>query len=261
MRKHYKTIVLSDIHLGNSNSKAEEVIDFLKHNCCDNLFLNGDIIDGFSLKNNGKWTVECTKFFRRIMKMSYKDNTKIIYLRGNHDDFLDTIAPISLGFLKVKHKHIYESFGKKYYIIHGDIFDVVTTKIKWLSKLGSLGYDFILWLNKIYNSYREKRGLSYYSLSQVIKHKVKIAVSFISGFEEGLSQIAKDNKCDGVIVGHIHQPAIKMIDGVKYLNSGDWLETCSALVEEENGEWKIIYYHQENEDTICNTGHREWSLD
>ena len=178
------------------------------------------------------------------MKYMHKYNTKVIYLRGNHDDFLDEILPFSFGQFVIKRHHTLQSGIKKYYIVHGDIFDTVTTKLKWLSKLGDVGYTFLLWMNRHYNHYRTKRGLPYYSLSQVVKAKVKSAVSFISDYEEQLCAVAKANNCDGIICGHIHQAADKTINNIHYLNSGDWVETMSALVETTDGEWSIIYYNE-----------------
>lgn len=244
MKTYYKTIILSDIHLGIRNSRVKEVIDFLSNHTCDTLILNGDIIDGWQLKKSGEWKKKHTSFFRIIMKYMYKYNTKVIYLRGNHDDFLDEILPFSFGQFIIKRHHILQSGSKKYYVVHGDIFDSVTTKLKWLAKLGDVGYTFLLWLNRHYNQYRTKRGLPYYSLSQVVKAKVKSAVSFISDYEEQLCEVAATNQCDGVICGHIHQAADKYINDVHYLNSGDWVETMSAVVETIEGEWKIVYYNE-----------------
>jgi UDP-2,3-diacylglucosamine pyrophosphatase LpxH len=184
------------------------------------------------------------------MKYLYKYKTKIIYLRGNHDDFLDEILPFSFGPFVIKRTHILQSGNKKYYVVHGDIFDTVTTKLKWLARLGDTGYTFLLWLNRHYNHYRAKKGLPYYSLSQVVKAKVKSAVSFISDYEEQLSEVARANGCDGIICGHIHQAADKEINGIHYLNSGDWVETMSALVENEKNEWNIIYYTQWQKEII-----------
>ncbi|MFZ9717901.1 MAG: UDP-2,3-diacylglucosamine diphosphatase [Chitinophagaceae bacterium] len=243
MKTHYKTIILSDIHLGISNSRVKEAVEFLKHHTCDTLILNGDIIDGWQLRKSGQWKKKHTAFFRILMKYMGKHKSRIIYLRGNHDDFLDEILPFSFGQFIIKRHHILQSGQKRYYVVHGDIFDTVTTKLKWLAHLGDVGYTFLLWLNRHYNQYRLKRGLPYYSLSQVVKAKVKSAVSFISDYEEQLCEVAKANKCDGVICGHIHQPADKIINGIHYLNSGDWVETMSALVETENGSWKILYYN------------------
>ncbi|MBI3511052.1 MAG: UDP-2,3-diacylglucosamine diphosphatase [Bacteroidetes bacterium] len=240
-KTRYKTIILSDIHLGTSTSKAKEVIHFLKHLKCEKLILNGDIIDGWQLKKSGEWEKKHTKFIRLVLKLASK-KTKIIYIRGNHDDFLDEVLPFTLGNFSIRLDYYLESGDKKYYVVHGDIFDMVTTKLKWLAKLGDVSYTFLLWLNKHYNNWRERRGQSYYSLSQVIKVKVKSAVSFISDFETQLASVAKKKKCDGVICGHIHTPANKMIGNIHYLNSGDWVESLTALVETYEGEWKIIYY-------------------
>lgn len=237
----YRTIVLSDIHLGASASRAKEVTTFLKNHKCDTLILNGDIIDGWQLKRSGTWKKEHSKFFRLILKRAAK-GTEVIYIRGNHDDFLDTIVPFSLGNFTVRRDYILQSGFKKYYVVHGDLFDTVTTKFKWIAKLGDVGYTFLLWLNRHYNRVRERRGKPYYSLSQRIKAKVKEAVSFIDDFEKQLADVAASRKCQGVICGHIHSPANRYIGNTHYLNSGDWVESLTALVETEDGEWKIIQY-------------------
>lgn len=245
MKTFYKTIVLSDIHLGIKASKAKQVVHFLKHHKCETLLLNGDIIDGWQLRKNGKWKKQHSNFFKYVINLVAKSKCdEIIYLRGNHDDFLDEILPFTLGNFKIKRHHIHYGVRRKYFVTHGDIFDTVTTKLSWLAKLGDVGYTFLLWLNRHYNTYREKRGLPYYSLSQVVKAKVKSAISFISDYENELAKVAKARKCHGIICGHIHQPAIKMIDGIEYLNSGDWVESLTALVEDEHGDWKIIYYQE-----------------
>ena len=240
-KTRYRTIVLSDLHLGTSTSRAKEVVAFLKAHKCERLILNGDIIDGWQLRRSGAWKKAHTKFFRLILKRAAK-GTEIIYIRGNHDDFLDEVIPFSLGNFSIRRDYIHESFGKRYYVVHGDLFDTVTTKLKWIAKLGDVSYTFLLWLNRHYNRWREKRGLPYYSLSQVIKAKVKEAVSFIDDFENQLASVAKTKKCHGVICGHIHTPCNRMIDDTHYLNSGDWVESLTALVETEEGEWKIIRY-------------------
>lgn len=244
VKTFYKTIILSDIHLGIRNSRVKEVVDFLQQHRCETLILNGDIIDGWQLRKSGEWKKKHTAFFRIIMKYMHKYNTKVIYLRGNHDDFLDEILPFSFGQFIIKRHHILQSGTKKYYVVHGDIFDTVTTKLKWLAKLGDIGYTFLLWVNRHYNHYRTKRGLPYYSLSQVVKAKVKSAVSFISDYEEQLCAVAEANHCNGVICGHIHQAADKILNNIHYLNSGDWVETMSALVETTDSEWKIVYYNE-----------------
>jgi UDP-2,3-diacylglucosamine pyrophosphatase LpxH len=244
MKKFYKTIVLSDIHLGTKASKAKEVITFLKHHKCETLILNGDIVDGWQLRKSGKWTKQHSNFFKHIISLTAKKKCKIVYLRGNHDDFLEEIMPLKIGNFSIKKYYILYGVEKKYFVTHGDLFDNVTTKLKWIAKLGDVGYTFLLWLNRHYNTYREKRGLPYYSLSQVVKLKVKSAVSFISDFENELAKVAKSRNCNGIICGHIHQAAIKNINGIEYLNSGDWVESLTALVEDINGNWEIIKYQE-----------------
>ncbi len=243
MKAHFKTMIISDVHLGTRGSKAKEIVQFLKIFTSDKLILNGDIIDGWQLRKSGKWKKQHTRFFKRILQMIEHHKTEVIYLRGNHDDFLDQIIPLNLGNISIARDYIYESFGKKYYIVHGDVFDTITTNLKWIAKLGDIGYTFLLWLNQQYNEYRLKRNLPYYSLSKVIKAKVKTAVSYISDFEDQLSILARIKKCDGIICGHIHQPAIKVLGDIVYMNSGDWVETLSAIVEDFDGHWRLIYFN------------------
>jgi UDP-2,3-diacylglucosamine pyrophosphatase LpxH len=250
VRTEIKTLVISDIHLGTKGSRAKELVRFLKQFKCNNLILNGDIIDGWQLRKSGKWKKKHTRFFRRILAMIEEDNTQVYYLRGNHDDFLDQVMPFKMGNLHIVNDLVYESNTKKYYIIHGDIFDTITRNFRWIAKLGDMGYTFLLWFNRMYNFYRRKNGLPYFSLSQLVKSKVKTAVSYIDDFETQLSDIAKAKNCDGVICGHIHQPANKMLGDIHYMNSGDWVESLSALVEDFNGEWNLIYYSETGKSAI-----------
>jgi len=245
VKTHFKTIVISDVHLGTSGSKVKELVSFLKLHSCDKLILNGDIIDGWQLKKYGLWKKKHTKFLRIIMKMIENHGTTVIYTRGNHDDFLDSFIPLQIGKnLIIQRDYIHESCGKKYLVTHGDVFDSITTGMKWLSKLGDLGYTILLWLNKKYNQRRSRKGLPYYSLSAKVKGMVKLAVNFISDFENELVKLAVSKKCDGIICGHIHQPALKYYGDVLYLNSGDWIESLSALVEDFDGEWSLLFYNE-----------------
>lgn len=244
LRAHYRTIVLSDIHLGTTHSKVDEINNLLSTVNCDRLILNGDIIDGWHMKKSGigKWKSQHTRFFKIIMKMMENCGTEIIYVRGNHDDFLDNLIPLQLANIRIVRDFVLESNGKRYFVTHGDAFDKVTTKLKWLAKLGDAGYTLLLWLNSMYNRYRIKQGKPYYSLSQAIKQKVKTAVSYISDFENVLSEFARNRDCQGVICGHIHHPEDRMVKGIHYLNSGDWVESLSALTEDFNGNWQIMHY-------------------
>lgn len=168
--------------------------------------------------------------------------TEVIYVRGNHDDFLDNLIPFTFYNVKIVKDYVHESGGKRYFVTHGDAFDSITTRMKWLAQLGDAGYTFLLWLNKVYNVYRVKQGKPYYSLSQTIKQKVKSAVSYISDFENELVELARTKKCNGIICGHIHHPANLYYNDIHYLNSGDWVETLSALTEDLDGNWNIVYY-------------------
>ncbi len=246
-RKFYNTVVVSDVHLGALHSRVDEACDFLESIRCNKLILNGDIIDGWQLdkKQKRQWKSSYTRFFSIIMEMMSEDDTEVIYLRGNHDDFLDNLTPLKLSNISIVKDYILESAGKRFYVTHGDVFDSVTSNMKWLSVLGDKGYNVLLWVNGMYNRYRIKNGKPYYSLSQAVKHKVKQAVSFISGFEDMLADLARTKGCDGVICGHIHYPEDRMIGNIRYLNSGDWVESLSALTEDEDGIWRIFRYRKD----------------
>ena len=248
-QKFYPTIVISDLHLGTEHSKTSELAGFLRTVNCNTLILNGDIIDGWNLQKGGKgkWKKEHTDFFKIIMKMMENHNTKVIYVRGNHDDFIDHIAPFTFGNIEIVKDYVHIKNEKRYYVVHGDIFDNVTSKMVWLAKLGDVGYTFLLWMNRIYNIYRSKKGLPYFSLSQSIKQKVKSAVSYISNYENELVALARVKHADGIICGHIHQPDNRIIDGIHYLNSGDWVESMSALLENEDGTWEV-YMHTDSKE-------------
>jgi UDP-2,3-diacylglucosamine pyrophosphatase LpxH len=237
----YRTIVMSDLHLGSKASRAKDIIKFLENNTCETLILNGDIIDGWALKRGSSWKDEHTKVLRKILKMSEK-GTKVIWLRGNHDEFLEPYLNTILGNITIQEDMVYNGFdGKSYYIFHGDILDVFSSKFKLIAKIGSVGYDLALWLNRWYNKYREWRKLPYYSISNDIKREVKAAVNFITDFENRAIEFAKKKNCDSAICGHIHQVEIRE----NYMNSGDWCENCTALVESEEKGWEVFYFHNQ----------------
>ena len=244
-KTHYKTIVLSDIHLGSKWSKAKEATRFLKKNSCDTLILCGDIIDGWSLSRGKKpkWKKRHTNFMRHILDIQH--STKIIYVRGNHDSFLDRILPITFQNIQIVRDYIYRSNGKKYYVLHGDIFDKITSRYSWLAKIGDVAYSLLMWVNRYYNNRRMKKGLPYYFLSRNIKNRVKVAVSYISDFEKHLADIAKKKGCHGVICGHIHHPQKCYFGDILYLNAGDWVESLSALTEDYQGNWEVVTYVKE----------------
>ncbi len=239
MQKDFRTIVLSDIHLGSKWSKVREATRFLKRTSCETLILCGDIIDGWAIMRGKKvkWKRRHTNFIKVLLDISH--TTRIVYVRGNHDDFLDRIAPIEFLGMSIVRDFVYESGGRRYFVLHGDVFDRVTSSMSWLAKLGDVGYSFLLWANGVYNRRRARKGKPYYSLAREIKKKVKASVSYISDFEEHIADMARRKGCDGVICGHIHHPEIREIEGISYLNAGDWIESLSALTEDHAGNWKI----------------------
>ena len=222
----YKYIIASDLHLGTKHSKAKEFLQFIEDNHCEQLILNGDIVDGWALQRGTKWRTSHTKVIAKLIKLSTKQ--KVVWIRGNHDDFLKDFTGTNLGNIKIREDYVITA-DKKYFIFHGDIIDVFITQYGFLAKIGSVGYDVALFLNDIYNRYRKWRKLPYYSISQKIKEGVKIATNYVNDFETTAIRMAKEKKCDGVICGHIHQPADRMIGKKHYLNSGDWVENMTAI--------------------------------
>ncbi len=240
-----RTVFLSDIHLGTPDSKADEVVNFLKHIKCKKLVLNGDIIDGWALRRGRRWTDRHSRVIRKIIKMTERQETEVYYLRGNHDEILDRFLPIVFGRIRLIKEHIHEAAnGKRYLVVHGDGFDSVSTNHKWLAYLGAVGYDFLLNLNRLYNHYRVWRGREYYSISKLVKAKVKSAVSFVDRYEDLLQNLARHRKCEGIICGHIHTPENKVVGGIHYLNSGDWVESLTAIIEHNDGRFELVQYHQ-----------------
>jgi UDP-2,3-diacylglucosamine pyrophosphatase LpxH len=231
----YQSIIVSDLHLGTKDSKAEEFIEVIESHPTDLLILNGDIVDGWALNRGTKWKKQHTKVISKLLKLSNK--TKIIWIRGNHDEFIQEFIGTNLGAIEIRedYKLNINNTNDSYYIFHGDVIDVFITKYKWLSKIGSVGYDFALWLNRVYNTYRKFRKLPYISISQKIKGSVKVATNYINDFETTALSMAHKKGCKGVICGHIHQPADIMIKGERYLNSGDWIENMSAILIDNNG--------------------------
>ena len=240
----YKSIFVSDIHLGTKFAQAETFLDFLKENESEALYLVGDIIDGWALKRKYRWEQAHSDVIQKVLRKARKGTT-VFYITGNHDEFLRGFLPIVMGDnLTVVNEIDYTAIdGKRYYVTHGDFFDSITMTKKWLAVLGDIGYDLLLNLNGTINFIRQKIGIKrYWSLSKYVKDNVKKSVSFISDYENILANHARHKGYDGIICGHIHKAEIKMIDEIEYKNSGDWVESCTALVETLDGEWKIISY-------------------
>ena len=245
----YQAIVVSDLHLGTKDSKAEEFIEFIDTHPTDLLILNGDIIDGWAINRGAKWKKQHTKVISKLLQLSNK--TQIIWIRGNHDEFIQDFIGTNLGRIEIKEDYrltiqrwvkndVYRN--ENYYVFHGDVVDVFITKYKWLSKIGAIGYDFALTLNRWYNTYRKWRNLPYQSISQKIKGGVKAATNYINDFEITALSMAHKKGCNGVICGHIHQPEDRIINGHRYLNSGDWIENMSAILIGKDGDI-CLYNH------------------
>lgn len=247
----YKTICISDTHLGTKGAQAEILNNFLKHHSCDNLFLIGDIIDGWKIQQNKwRWKQSHTNVVRRVLGYA-KRGCNVTYVTGNHDEFIRPFVTHGIGFgrIRVVNQADYRDTDGNYLLItHGDMFDGVTRLGRWVSFLGDNAYDFILWVNTRFNYIRHKLGFGYWSLSKYLKHKVKKAVGFIYGFEKTITEYCAKRGYDGVICGHIHTPEIKMVNGIIYMNDGDWVESCSALVEDYDGRWSIVYWTKGKDD-------------
>jgi len=253
MKTTYRTIFISDVHLGTKDCKAEALNNFLKNNTCEMLYLVGDIIDAWKIKQNKwRWKQSHTNVVRRILGHA-KRNTRVIYVLGNHDEFLRPFLQYNLNFGMVELHNQIEHIGidgKHYLVVHGDLFDGITRLAPWLSFLGDKAYDFILSVNSKFNWILHRIGIGYFSLSRFLKHRVKKAVDFIFQFEKNLAGYCKKRGFDGVICGHIHHAEIKEIDGVVYMNDGDWVESYTALVEHHNGTWEIVTWTQEKDDVV-----------
>ena len=237
-----RTVIISDVHLGTPDCKVEEVNHFLRRIRCEKLILNGDIIDAWQLQRTGQWTKAHTRFVRIVLKKLEKRDTQVVYLRGNHDDVLSRFMPLDFENLSVVEDHIHEGPAGRYLVLHGDVFDTVTKNFVFLAHLGDWGYRALLKLNRFYNAWRSWRGKEYWSLSKAIKARVKEAVNHVSNFEDHISQLAHQRGCIGVMCGHIHTPADKMLGDVHYLNSGDWVESLTAIVEHFDGRYELLNF-------------------
>ena len=262
MQKTYRSIFVSDVHLGTKDCKAGQLNNFLKHNSCDTLYLVGDIIDAWKIQQNKwRWKQSHTNVVRRVLGHA-KRGTRVVFIAGNHDEFLRPMIPYGFSFGLVEIHNQIEHIGadgKHYLVTHGDLFDGITRLAPWIAFLGDKAYDFILSLNNKFNWIRRRMGFGYFSLSKYLKYKVKKAVDFVFKFEENLANYCKKRGYDGVICGHIHHAEIKEINGVAYMNDGDWVESCTALVEHHDGRWEIITWTKEsdNVDTDIDSGSRE----
>jgi UDP-2,3-diacylglucosamine pyrophosphatase LpxH len=240
--RRFRSIWISDIHLGTAGCRADHLLDFLRHNESDYLYLVGDIVDGWQLKKSWYWKQSHNDVVQKVLRKARK-GTRVVYIPGNHDEMARQFAGLDFGgiAIRMQAEHI-TADGKRLLVLHGDEFDGVIQYAKWLAYLGDSLYTLILHLNRGFNWCRMKLGLPYWSLSQYLKHKVKNAVNFISQFEKILATEARHRGYDGVICGHIHKPEVRDLDGTLYGNSGDWVESLSALVESADGTLSVMYW-------------------
>jgi UDP-2,3-diacylglucosamine pyrophosphatase LpxH len=238
--RQYRSIFISDLHLGTRGCKAEFLLDFLKYNEADNIYLVGDIIDCWRLRKAWYWAQSHNDVVQKLLRKARK-GTRVVYIPGNHDEPLRDYAGMTFGEVAVVNEIVHVTAdGKRYLVAHGDAFDGVIKYAKWLAYLGDTAYALALNLNHWYNHFRVRLGLQYWSLSAYLKTQVKDAVKFISDFEDAMAAEARRQGLDGVICGHIHKAESRMIDGIHYVNDGDWVESCTALVEHMDGRLEIV---------------------
>jgi UDP-2,3-diacylglucosamine pyrophosphatase LpxH len=234
-----RTVFVSDVHLGSRGCRADLLLEFLEATECDYLFLVGDILDLWAMRRNFFWPQQHNDVLRAILRKA-KHGTRVIYVPGNHDEDLREFCGSVFGNLEIHREYVHETRdGRRLLILHGDEFDTVVKCSPWLARLGASAYDLSLRLNRYLNAMRRLFGYPYWSLAGYLKHRVKNAVSYIGSFERAAAQAARRRGVDGVVCGHIHRPELSDIDGVRYCNDGDWVESCSALVEDMNGRLAI----------------------
>ena len=238
--RRYRTIFISDVHLGTRGCQAELLLDFIRHVECDNLFLVGDIIDGWRLRNGWYWPQAHNDVVQKILRLARK-GVKVTYVPGNHDEMVRDFCGVHFGGVVVARDAIHETAdGRRFLVTHGDEFDGVVQHARWLAFVGDYAYRTALLLNTLFNRVRRRLGFGYWSLSAFLKTKVKNALQFIEDFESAVAEEARRRGVDGVICGHIHKAEMREIDGVVYINDGDWVESCTALAEHVDGRLEIL---------------------
>lgn len=238
--RRYRTVFISDVHLGTKGCQAELLLDFIRHVECDTLYLVGDIIDGWKLRNGWYWPQAHNDVVQKILRLARK-GVNVIYVPGNHDEMVRDFCGVHFGGVVVARDAVHEAAdGKRYLVVHGDEFDGVVQHAKWLALLGDYAYRALISANTLFNRARRRLGFGYWSLSAFLKTRVKNALQFIENFEAAVADEARRRGVDGVICGHIHKAEIRDIDGTAYINDGDWVESCTALVEHPDGRFEIL---------------------
>lgn len=240
----FRSIFISDVHLGSKAAKTEFLIDFLRHHDADTIYLVGDIVDGWRLRRTWHWPQSHNDVVQKLLRKARK-GSKITYIAGNHDEFARQFQGVHFGGIVVADSVIHEAAdGKRFLVIHGDQFDTVVHNVRWLAYLGDYAYDAAMFTNRVISRMRSLLGLEYWSFSSWAKLRVKKAVSFIGSFQTVLVQEARRFEADGVICGHIHHAAIETFGDVEYINTGDWVESCTAVVEHFDGRMEILRWAQ-----------------
>ncbi len=244
----YRTIFISDLHIGSSQCQADVLLDFLKYNESDVLYLVGDIVDFWALSKKVYWPKTHNTIIQKILRKARHD-THVVYVPGNHDENVREYDDYVFGDIVVKNSVVHvTAAGKRLLVVHGDEYDTIAKYHRWIAKLGSKGYDFLLALNRLLRAIRRFLGIqSHFSLAAFVKFKVKNAVQFISDYEESIVATLVDEGLDGVICGHIHHAEIKDMGGLLYVNTGDFVESCSAIVEHEDGRLELIHWQTREE--------------
>jgi UDP-2,3-diacylglucosamine pyrophosphatase LpxH len=238
--RKYRSLFISDVHLGTRGAQVAALLEFLRQHEADTIYLVGDIIDGWRLRQGWYWPQSHNDVVQKLLRKARK-GTRIVYIPGNHDEFMREYCGMAFGGVEIAETAIHEAAdGKRYLVIHGDVFDVVVRHARWLAFLGDWAYEIAMWLSRRINTIRRKLGFTYWSLSAWAKQKVKHAVNFIGRFEETLAAEARRESVDGVICGHIHSAAQRDFGGLAYINTGDWVESCTAAVEHFDGRIEII---------------------
>ena len=241
--RHYRAIFISDLHLGTRRAQTAALLDFLRTTESEQLYIVGDFIDNWSLRKAWHWDQEHNDVIQKLLRKARK-GTKLIYIPGNHDENFRNFLNLRFGRVAVLEEAVHiTAKGKRYLVLHGDKFDGVVRFAPWLAKLGDTAYEVSMDLNKALNAVRRFFRLPYWSLSAYLKNRVNRAVEFISRFEDAVVREARARRCEGVICGHIHTPDDRMIDGIHYLNDGDWVESCTALVEHRDGSFEILNWN------------------
>ena len=239
----YRAILLSDVHLGTRASQADALLDFLKYTEADVIYLVGDIVDFWKVRRRPYWPQAHNDVLQKLLRKARK-GTRIVFIPGNHDEGLRDYCGARFGGMEICREAIHTTAaGRRYVVMHGDEFDVIVRYARWLAFLGDRGYELALWSNGPLNWVRRHLGFGYWSLSAFLKGRVKSAVTFIGEYEEALAEVARRHSADGVICGHIHHAADRHIGPVHYLNTGDWVESCTAVAETRAGDLSLIRWH------------------